>query len=84
MELKIAKFAPSTLERAFSTFTTVIFEKVEKGRISGIHEEGHFLCMYVFSISRAFRKLYVVEVAWMLRWRELFSVKWQNTISFSE
>ena len=39
----IAKFAPSTLERAFFTFTTVIYEKVEKGRISGIHEGSNFL-----------------------------------------
>ena len=64
--LAITKFAPSTLEHAFLTSTTVNYEKVEKCRISGIHEEGIFLnfFMFVFSISMAFRKFNVGEVVW--------------------
>ena len=50
--LKIAKFSPSMLERAFLTFTTVNFEKVEKGRIFGIHEGGNFfLIFFVYKCS---------------------------------
>ena len=67
----IANFAPSMLERAFFTFTTVNYEKVKKGRISGINGARHFLLifsMYVFSIFRVFRKCYVAEVAWRLKW----------------
>ena len=30
-----------------------------------------FLCMYIFSISRTFRKCYVFEVVWSLRWWKL-------------
>ena len=46
--LRIAKFAPSTLERAFFTFTTENYEKVEKGRISDIHEERTFLLKLLY------------------------------------
>ena len=45
--LTIAKFAPSMLERAFFTFTIVIYEKVEKGRISGSHEGRSFFLVFL-------------------------------------
>ena len=44
--LTIAKFAPSTLESALFTYTTVNYEKVENGRISGIHEGSKFVLIF--------------------------------------
>ena len=38
----IANFTPSTRKRAFFAFTTVSYEQVEKGRISGIREGNTF------------------------------------------
>ena len=38
--LTIAKFSPSTLERALFTLTTVTYENIEKGRISSIPERN--------------------------------------------